>query len=49
MNEHVKVYDFKLEKVLEEGKFIGINDFGNAILEKDGKKKEVIDGRMRRF
>ena len=49
INEEVQIWDFKLEKVLAEGKFVGINDFGNAILQQsNGEVKEVHDGRMRK-
>jgi len=47
----VIIYDLTLTKVLHKGVFIGLNEYGNAILAEtiDGKTEEitVCDGRMR--
>ena len=47
MGEEVNIYDFKLENVLFSGKFIGINEYGHALLTKNGETIAVHDGRMR--
>lgn len=51
INQQVIIYDLTLTKVLHKGLFIGLNEYGNAILAEtiDGKTEEitVCDGRMR--
>jgi len=49
LNEEVDIFDETLTNVLHSGKFIGINRFGHAKLQKeDGEKVEMMEGRMRR-
>ena len=48
MNEEILIFDEKLEKVLNKGTFVGINEFGHALLKTDGEIKTIIDGRMRK-
>ena len=47
LDQHVKIFDFTLKEVLHQGKFVGIDDYGHALLEADGITKSVADGRMR--
>ena len=46
-NQEVNIFDIKLETVLHSGTFIGINEYGHAIIQKEGKQVVVSEGRMR--
>ncbi len=45
MKKDVLIYDFKYEKLLGEGVFKGINEFGHAMLE--DSEKPFVEGRMK--
>lgn len=48
--ENVKIFDFELKDVLKEGKFQGIGEVGEALIETvDGQTEKVYDGRMRQW
>ena len=42
------IYDIKLENILHKGTFIGIDEFGCAILKNNNTLLKVTDGRMRK-
>ena len=47
LGQKVKIMDNKLENVLNEGVFTGIDGFGMARLIIDGKERSICEGRMR--
>jgi biotin-(acetyl-CoA carboxylase) ligase len=48
MGKQIAILDHTLTKTLYTGKFVGINDFGHARIERlDGEVIEVMEGRMR--
>ncbi|KAL4468909.1 hypothetical protein ABPG72_009179 [Tetrahymena utriculariae] len=48
VHKRVIIYDETLSIKLQEGTFIGLNQYGNAILQNNDKQTAVIHGRMRR-
>ncbi|KAL4428612.1 hypothetical protein ABPG74_009114 [Tetrahymena malaccensis] len=48
LNQRVIIYDETLTKKLQEGTFIGLNEYGNAIIQENDKQTTVIHGRMRK-
>ncbi|EAR90106.1 biotin-(acetyl-CoA carboxylase) ligase (macronuclear) [Tetrahymena thermophila SB210] len=48
INQRVIIYDETLTIKLQEGIFVGLNKYGNAILQDGDKQTTVIHGRMRK-